>query len=257
MEEQKKIRLNKAIAFSGYCSRRRADELISAGMVSVNGLVITNLGTKIGKNDLISVNGHKIYNNDYKCYIILNKPVMTVCTVSDPQSRSTVMDYVPSSVKNIRLFPVGRLDFFSEGLLLLTNDGDLSLRMTHPSHHISKIYEVIVRGDVAPALLDTMRRGMKLSDGVKLMPIKIGHKMLKNGNTMLTMTLKQGVNRQIRKMCSQLGLVILRLRRISQGALCLGNLEIGQVRFLNMAEANSLRKSVGLPVLAPQINVIS
>lgn len=257
MEDMRQMRLNKAIARAGICSRRKADELIVSGQVSVNGQIVSNPATSILACDKIAVNGKEIFAECGKCYVMLNKPVMTVSTSSDPQHRSTVMDYLPDSIKNLRLYPVGRLDYFSEGLLLLTNDGDLAHGMTHPGHHVQRKYEVIIRGKVEEATLKIMRKGMTLADGTRLLPVKVFSSQIKNGNTLLAMTLSQGVNRQIRKMCSDLGHTILRLIRISHGSLQLGDLGSGQTRFLGLREANLLRQELGLPALAHDQIIIS
>ena len=177
---------------------------------------------------------------------MLNKPVQVVCTVSDPEGRRTVLDCLPQNYRGLRLYPVGRLDYFSEGLLLLTNDGQLAQRLTHPRHHQPKTYEVLVRGTVPEAALKTMRRGMRLAEGEDLLPVDVAAQPAA-GNTMLQMVLRQGFNRQIRRMCRDLGLTVLRLCRVAQGALRLGNLASGKTRHLTDAEIANLRESAGLP----------
>ena len=173
--------------------------------------------------------------------------MQTVCTVNDPEGRPTVMAYLPPEVRHLRLYPVGRLDYFSEGLLLLTNDGELAQRLTHPRHHQPKTYEVLIRGSVPETALAVMRRGMRLDEGQALLPVDVEAKTAENGNTLLRMVLRQGVNRQIRRMCRDLGLTILRLRRVAQGPLALGNLKPGAARALTTGEVADLRQSVGLP----------
>lgn len=257
MEHTTKMRLNKAIAHAGICSRRKADELIASGQVAVNGQIVNNPATTVQGTDKIAINGKEIFAEAGLCYLVLNKPVMTVSTSSDPQKRPTVMAYVPNAVRNLRLYPVGRLDYLSEGLLLLTNDGDLAQAMTHPRHHVPKKYEVLIRGGLDESALEIMRKGMTLSEGIRLMPVTVISRQLKNGNTLLTMTLRQGINRQIRKMCSDLHLVILKLRRISQGCLKLEDLPPGQTRFLGLKEANFLRRELGLSPLAHNQIIIS
>ncbi|MDE6734215.1 MAG: rRNA pseudouridine synthase [Desulfovibrio sp.] len=240
-------RLNKAIAASGLCARRKADELIFAGRVSVDGTTETNPGRRVGPNEIISVDGKPLTRKQEFAYLLLNKPVGTVCTVSDPQGRPTVMDILPENARGLGLFPVGRLDFFSEGLLLLTNDGDLANRLTHPRHHVDKTYEVLVRGPVPEQALETMRTGMRLSDGTPLLPVAASR--MEGGDvrgTLLRLVLRQGVNRQIRRMCEDLGLTILRLKRVAQGILCLDNLKPGETRVLKPEEVRALRKSAGL-----------
>ncbi|MDE5878849.1 MAG: rRNA pseudouridine synthase, partial [Desulfovibrio sp.] len=165
------MRLNKAIAASGLCARRKADELIFAGRVAVNGTIETNPARRVLPGETITLDDKPLPQKQEHVYLILNKPVGTVCTVSDPQGRPTVMDCLPEKARGLGLFPVGRLDFFSEGLLLLTNDGELANRLTHPRHHVDKVYEVLVRGAVPEHALETMRAGMRLADGTPLLPV--------------------------------------------------------------------------------------
>lgn len=243
----KEKRLNKAIADNGYCSRRKADELIFAGKVSVNGVPEQNPARRVNESDIIAIDGKKLTGAAcLPCYYMLHKPVQTVSTVHDPEGRPTIMDCIPPHLRQIRLYPIGRLDFFSEGLLLLTNDGDFANRLMHPRYHLEKKYEVLVRGSVSDAILNTMRNGMKLSDGPQLLPVAIRKQPLTNGNTLLTMTLNQGINRQIRRMCAQFDMTILRLKRVAQGNLALGNLKTGQIRPLTEQEISDLKKATGL-----------
>lgn len=241
------VRLNKAVAASGLCARRKADELIFAGRVSVDGLRETNPARRVRSCETIAVDGKPLGRRQEYHYLLLHKPVRTVCTLSDPQGRPTVMGCLPEYARNLGLFPVGRLDFFSEGLLLLTNDGELAHRLMHPRHHVDKVYEVLVRGPVTDGQLDRMHKGMRLSDGTPLLPVeatRIGEQ--EPGDTRLRLVLRQGVNRQIRRMCAELGLTILRLRRVAQGGLRLGSLKAGETRPLTADERNALRGSVGL-----------
>lgn len=235
-----KIRLNRAIALTGYCSRRKADELIESGKVFVNGVKQSNLGAKIYITDEIQIDGKPIKINENKIYLMLNKPIQVVCTSHDPQGRKTIFDILPEAYGNMRLFSIGRLDFFSEGLLLLTNDGKLAQRLAHPSHKQSKVYEVEIRNAVDPAIVREFEKGMRLDDGTALMPVKISVHTMANGNILMTMTLWQGINRQIRKMCEQRGLTILKLKRIAQAGLRLGNLQTGCARPLTSAEVRHL-----------------
>ncbi len=241
------VRLNKAIAAAGLCSRRKADELILAGQVRINGTLEENPARRVLPGDRIAVNDRELAAAQEYYYLLLHKPVQTVCTVNDPEGRPTVMAYLPPEVRHLRLYPVGRLDYFSEGLLLLTNDGELAQRLTHPRHHQPKTYEVLIRGSVPETVLAIMRRGMRLDEGQALLPVDVEAKTAENGNTLLRMVLRQGVNRQIRRMCRDLGLTILRLRRVAQGPLALGNLKPGAARALTTGEVADLRQSVGLP----------
>ena len=238
-------RLNKAIAASGLCSRRKADEFILAGRVVVNGVPEVNPGRQVSPQDAVAVDGRLLSRAQSFCYLMLYKPVQVVCTVSDPEGRPTVMDYLPEQQRRLRLYPVGRLDYFSEGLLLLTNDGQLAQRLTHPRHHQPKTYEVFVRGAVPEAALATMRRGMTLAEGEKLIPVTVDARLFQ-GRTLLRMVLRQGVNRQIRRMCRDLGLTILSLKRVAQGPLELKELAVGAARQLTREEIAALKKSVDL-----------
>lgn len=241
------LRLNKAIAASGLYSRRKADELIFASRVAVDGQIETNPARRVNYGEAITIDGQPISTIREHAYLLLYKPAGTVCTLHDPQGRPTIMDCIPETARKLGLFPVGRLDYFSEGLLLLTNDGELANHLTHPRHHVDKIYEVLVRGPVPDQFLNTIRKGMLLSDGTSLLPVKASRVQGAPVNdTMLRLVLRQGINRQIRRMCADYGLVILRLKRVSQGSLRLNALKPGQWRFLEQKEWQALRKSTGL-----------
>lgn len=233
------LRINKLIASSGFCSRRRADEYISRGRVTINGKPVLSRGMLARPEDIIAIDGIPISPQEQKVYLILNKPVQTVCTAHDPQGRTTVLDLLPEHYKSYRLFPVGRLDFFSEGLLLLTNDGTFAHRMMHPSCCVQKTYEVLVRGPATAGILAKMRAGMVLEDGARLAPIE-ARAIAKEGDTLLVLTLYQGLNREIRRMCACLGLTILRLRRTAQGPLKLNGLKAGKFRSLSSSEMKML-----------------
>jgi len=245
-EQPQSMRLNQAIARAGFCSRRKADEYVFADKVKVNGERVTEPGIKVKPDDAVEVDGQILNASPPLSYIILNKPIHTVCTLHDPQGRRTVIDLLPPDLRQIRLFPVGRLDYFSEGLLLLTNDGELSQRLTHPRHHQAKLYEVLVRGAVQHTALTQMRNGMTIDGNIRLLPIKAETTKLANGNTLIKMELRQGLNRQIRKMCKTFGLVILRLQRTGQGSLRLGKLPPGQTRKLSRKEIHMIRREAGL-----------
>ncbi|MDR1776408.1 MAG: rRNA pseudouridine synthase [Desulfovibrio sp.] len=240
------VRLNKAIASTGFCSRRKADALIFSGRVQVNGRPEQNPARSVGIEDKISVDGRPLAQRQVPICVLLHKPVHVVCTAHDPEGRRTVLDCLPESLRGHRLFPVGRLDYFSEGLLLLTNDGALAHRLMHPSRHQAKIYEVLVRGRVGEDALRAMRSGMTLAEGEKLAPIAVRASLDSRGDTLLTLTLHQGVNRQLRRMCRDLNLTILRLKRVSQGILELDGLPVGKARLLDADETSRLRQSLGL-----------
>ena len=241
------IRLNKFIAASGFCSRRKADELIFAGEVRVNGCVELSPGRRILPEDHIEIQGQRLSSLPvHFSYIMLHKPVQVMCTVHDPQGRPTVLDCLTAEMRQSRVYPVGRLDYFSEGLLLLTNDGELAQRLMHPRHHQPKTYDVLVRGAVSATALAIMRKGMKLAEGEQLRPVEVESRMQSNGHTRLRMILHQGVNRQIRRMCRDLGLTILRLKRIRLGPLELGELPPGGCRYLSEQESAALLQAADL-----------
>ena len=245
------LRLNRAIAMAGICSRRKADELIQAGRVAVNGEIVAEPGRRIDpRSDRVMVNGDPIavpLPDAGHAYYLLHKPIETVTTASDPQGRTTVLDLLPQDIREKRPVPVGRLDYFSEGLLVLTTDGDLTHRMTHPSHHMDKVYEVKVRGDLGKRELNVMRSGMRLKEGEKLAPVQAEVLWAKGKSSLLRLVLGQGVNRQIRRMCRDLDLTVLKLKRVSQGPLSLGDLPPGKWRPLSKAEIRKLRRAVDLP----------
>ncbi len=240
------VRINKALADAGICSRRKAEEFITAGKVFVNGQCVTNLGHKITAQDVVQVNGKTLQQKDAYAYLMLHKPVQTLCTAHDPEGRSTIFDILPKQWQQKRLFTVGRLDYFSEGLLLLTDDGHFSQRLAHPRYHLPKVYHVLVREMVSNGHLATMQQGMTLAEGEKLAPVQARVLRKDDRSTLLEMTLHQGINRQIRRMCRDLDLTILRLVRVAQGPIMLGNLAVGQVKILSQQELKALQKAVGL-----------
>ena len=244
-EESGRMRLNKALAHAGLCARRKADELIFAGAVRVNGEVVIEPGRQVDpEQDAIEVNGVPLTaSGGERCYLALHKPVQVVSTARDPEGRTTVLDLVPEAWRNRRLYPVGRLDYFSEGLILLTDDGELANQLAHPRHHLPRRYEVLVRGAAPETALAAMRRGMTLSEGERLARVEVEARP-QSKDTLLTMTLHQGLNRQIRRMCRDLKLTILRLVRVALGPLELGELASGAVRELTDKELKALRRTV-------------
>jgi 23S rRNA pseudouridine2605 synthase len=241
------VRLNKALAAAGVCSRRKADALITAGHVSVNGTSVTELGTRIDpERDVICVRGVAVPlsagEDRHHCYVMLHKPVQVVSTAADPEGRITVLDMLPESLRGKRLFPVGRLDYFSEGLLLLTDDGALTHQLTHPGSHLPRIYEARLRETPTREMVRAMRSGMILAEGEILAPVEAMPDP--KDPHLLRLTLRQGVNRQIRRMCRDLGLTILSLRRTAFGPLHLGDLPKGACRPLSVVETAALRASV-------------
>lgn len=244
------VRLNKAIAGAGVCSRRQADDLILQGVVRVNDAVVDTPGARVVPGrDRIEVRGQLLELDAAPAaftYVMLHKPVQVVSTVRDPQGRPTVLGILPPDLRGGRLYPVGRLDYFSEGLLILTDDGDLTNRLTHPRYHLPKVYLVKVRGHVTEALLAPMREGMTLAEGERLAPVDVRLLQSDRQASLIEMTLHQGVNRQIRRMCRDLGLTVLLLRRVRQGPLELGELPKGTARRLTPNEVAALRRAAGL-----------
>ena len=233
------MRLQKYMALCGVASRRAAEEMITAGKVCVNGKTITELGTKINpESDKVSVDGRDINLPEKKVYIMLNKPRGYVTTAKDNFSRKTVLDLVPESLG--RIFPVGRLDYDSEGLLLLTNDGELTFHLTHPSHEITKGYLAQVEGIPDENAINTLRNGV-LIDGRKTMPARVFLRRQAEGKSILQITISEGRNRQVRKMCAAVGHEVLRLRRVTEGPLNLGDLKSGEWRYLTEKEVAQLK----------------
>ncbi len=248
-QDNSPIRLNKYIAQCGVSSRRGADDLVFAGRVSVNGTTADSPGIKVDSTkDKVQVDGKPISlpGSGKNTTLLLHKPVETVTTAFDPQGRETVLDLLPKEITKLRPFPVGRLDYYSEGLLLLTTDGDLCYRLTHPKYHLPKVYRVTIRGKVPTSIIKEMSEGMVLEGGDNIAPIKITAEKPMAGAQVLEMTLIQGVNRQIRRMCDQFDLTILRLIRVKQGPVSLGKLKPGQWRELTAKELAAMKKAVQL-----------
>ncbi len=242
------VRINKALADAGMCSRRKAEEYIVKGRVMVNGVVVTDLAHKVGTDDSIHVDGQKISRNTKHTYLILHKPIQSICTANDPEGRTTIFDILPPAWQSERLFTVGRLDYFSEGVLIITNDGHMAQKLAHPSHHLPKTYHVTIREKVTEEHIELMKKGMRLAEGEVLAPIKarlLKHKSdVHNDAYILEMTLQQGINRQIRRMCRDLHLTILKLVRVAQGPICLGDLPVGHARALTEKEVDLLKKNL-------------
>ncbi len=232
-----KIRLQKHLSECGIASRRKAEELIAAGKVKVNGHVAT-LGAKVDpKRDKITVRGKNVVPVHEKVYIMLHKPRGYVTTVNDEFNRKCVMDLVKDV--GVRVFPVGRLDLDSEGLLFLTNDGEFANRLTHPSRHVNKTYRVTVNGAVDDEMLDKLCGGIEL-DGKKTLPCDVFVVERRETRTVLNFIISEGRNRQIRRMCEAVGLKVLRLKRLEIAGVKLGMLPQGKWRPLNEREMTRL-----------------
>ncbi|UCG38565.1 MAG: rRNA pseudouridine synthase [bacterium] len=239
-----KVRLHKAIAETGLASRRTAEEMIRRGRVTVNGEVVTAMGVLVDPaTDTIAVDGSPLEAVSRKRYYLLNKPPGYLCTRSDPQGRETVFDLLPDEVA-VGLHTAGRLDLDAEGLLILTNDGELTECLTHPSGHLPKTYLVKVKGRVEPRTLKELRRGVHLEDG---MTFPAGVSLMKgtgaDRNSWLRMTLLEGRKNQIKRMGAAVGHRVLRIRRVSIGTLTLpGRIKPGAYRKLTASEVESLKR---------------
>ena len=235
-----KIRLQKYFTDCGVLSRRAAEDEIKAGKVKVNG-ICAELGDKIDpKNDIVEYKGKRIMPRSASnfVYILLNKPCGVVTSAKDEKGRICVTDLVKCGT---RVYPVGRLDLNSQGLILMTNDGELTNKLTHPRHEIPKIYEVDVVGKVTTEQLNALNSSMTI-DGYVLLPVKTEFLSKNEKFTTLRMTLYEGRNRQIRKMCEQVGLKVAKLTRVAIGSITLGNLQGGKWRYLTEEEINMLKK---------------
>jgi len=238
------MRLQKIISESGYCSRRKAEVLIANNRVKLNGHP-TKLGDKANPNrDIITVDGDKIYieKNRKSLYIMLNKPRGYVTTMEDELGRKCVTELL-TGVEG-RVYPIGRLDRNSEGLLLFTNDGDFANNIMHPSKHVSKTYRVTVRPDISDEQLIQLTEGVVI-DGERTLPSMINVISKEQGRVVLQMVIHEGKNRQIRKMCEAVGLEVARLKRTSIGPIKLGMLKPGAWRELNAEEIRAMKNSIG------------
>src|SRR5664279_4633869 len=233
-------RLQKLISQAGISSRRAAEEMILAGRVTVNDVVVTELGSKADPAiDRITVDGKPVRPVTSHLYILLNKPAGYMTTLDDPEGRQLVTDLLPE-IKD-RVYPVGRLDYNTEGLLLLTNDGDWANHLMHPRHEVEKEYHVRVRGKVHKSQLDQWAGGVDI-DERKTASATV--RMIKEGeqNDWFSITIHEGRNRQVRRMCEAVSLSVVRLRRVRYGMLTMGTLKPGEFRFLTEAEVDGLCK---------------
>lgn len=237
-------RLQKILSKAGITSRRKAEGLILQGRVSVNGKIVRELGTKavLGRDE-IRVDGETLKPESEGVVLVLFKPRRCVTTLHDPQGRPTVADFINKFP--IRLYPVGRLDYDAEGLLLLTNDGELAHRLQHPRYKVPKTYLVKVRGHPPAEALAILQQGVNLEDGItapaELIVIEDDQKA-----TWLSLTLREGRKHQVKRMCAAVGHPVLRLRRTKVGPIELDDLRPGEIRRLKSREVRSLRKNVGL-----------
>ncbi|MGI8906867.1 MAG: pseudouridine synthase [Candidatus Sumerlaeaceae bacterium] len=245
-ESSEPVRLQKYMADCGLASRRKSEELIAAGRVRVNGKVVKELGTKIvPRTDKITVDGNVVRDRSHGrlAYYVMNKPRGFLVTANDPERRKTIYDLL-TDVKE-RVVPVGRLDRDSEGLLLLTNDGDLAYRLMHPKYKVEKEYEVRLNGRVHPGKVANLREGVEIESG-KTQAAQVQVLDENENGTRLAIIITEGRKRQIRQMCEALGFEVRRLFRVREGKIVLGRLRPGQHRKLTEQEVRQLRKDVGL-----------
>lgn len=232
-------RLQKIIAAAGHCSRRSAEELIKAGRVRVDGRVALVGDKADGQSALITIDNKPLQPAEKLLYVLINKPVGTVTTLSDPEGRPVVTDLVKDL--SLRLFPVGRLDINTSGLLLMTNDGALANRLAHPSHQVDKRYLVKVRGHLSDAAKRQLQEGVTLEDGVTS-PAHLVHLRISGSHTWFELIIHEGRNRQVRRMCEAVGHQVSRLVRIGYAFLSLGDLAPGQKRLLSEQEVKRLQR---------------
>ncbi len=235
-------RLQKYLAHAGVASRRTCEELITAGKVKVNGQVVREMGVKIDPStDVVEVSGKLIEAREEKVYILLNKPKGYVTTLRDPQGRPKVVDLLKDVGK--RVYPVGRLDFDTEGLLIMTNDGETTYALTHPKHEIGKTYIALVNGLPDRDKLKRFQKGLRLADGLTA-PAKVKFLKKQGSNALLEIKVYEGRNRQVRRMCETIGHPVLQLKRVAMGFLDLDGLETGKYRHLTPSEVKKLKELV-------------
>jgi pseudouridine synthase len=238
------VRLNKLLSMHGVASRRAADALIQQGRVELNGRVVSELGTKADPDqDEVRVDGRRLRTAPERRYLLLNKPAGVVSTRSDPQRRTTVVDLLATAGVSGYFFPVGRLDYDSEGLIILTNDGGFAERVSHPRHELEPAYEVVVEGEPDDRDLDRLRRGVVV-EGQWTKPALVARRrtmsVREGARTVLEIVLREGRNRQLRRMCDAIAHPVARLRRFRIGPIADSRLRPGQFRDLSASEVAAL-----------------
>ena len=237
----KEERLQKYLANAGIASRRKCEELISDGKIEVNGKIVTELGTKVSRKDIVKYNGKIVKPEEEKVYILLNKPIGYVTTAKDQFNRDTVLDLVKI---NKRIVPVGRLDMYTSGALILTNDGEFVNKLTHPKNEVDKTYNVTLKGFVENEDIQKLQNGVEIDDGYITKPAKV--KILKidkeKNISRIQITIHEGRNRQVRKMCEAINKKVLALHRSSIENIDLKNLKVGEWRYLTNKEIDNLHK---------------
>ena len=237
----KEERLQKILANAGIASRRKCEELILNGKVEVNGEIVTELGTKVSDKDTVKYNGKIVKPEEEKVYILLNKPIGYVTTAKDQFNRETVLDLIKI---NKRIVPVGRLDMYTSGALILTNDGEFVNMLTHPKNEVNKTYNVTVKGNITKEDVENLQKGIEIDDGYITKPAKV--KILKideeKNISRIQITIHEGKNRQVRKMCEAINKKVLALHRSKIGNIEVNNLKVGNWRYLTNKEIENLHK---------------
>ncbi|MFW5985194.1 MAG: pseudouridine synthase [Halanaerobiaceae bacterium] len=232
-------RLQKYMAHAGVASRRKSEDIIAEGRVKVNGEVVTEMGFKIDpQQDTVTVDG-EVISREEKVYILFNKPTGCVCTVDDPRGRKTVLDYIDGVSQ--RIYPVGRLDYDTSGLLIITNDGQLTNILTHPSYEIDKTYLVEIPGQLTAEEKKQLEEGVELEDGITA-PAEAEIVYKNSDKTIFMLTIHEGRNRQVRRMCEKIGHRVINLKRIGLAFLSLEQLSPGEFRFLTTEEVKKLKQ---------------
>ena len=233
-------RLQKFLANAGIASRRKCEELIIDGKIEVNGAIVTELGTKVSDKDIVKYNGKIVKSEEEKVYILLNKPIGYVTTAKDQFNRDTVLDLVKI---NKRVVPVGRLDMYTSGALILTNDGEFVNMLTHPKNEVNKTYNVTVKGNVTNEDIEQLQKGVEIDDGYITKPAKV--KILKideeKNISRIQITIHEGKNRQVRKMCEAINKKVLALHRCKIGNIEVKDLEVGKWRYMTKKEVENLK----------------
>jgi 23S rRNA pseudouridine2605 synthase len=240
-------RLARFLAHAGVASRRHAEGLIAAGRVQVNGMIVREQGSRVDpERDVVLVDGKVVEVGSKQVYIMLHKPMGYLSTVSDPEGRPTVLDLLPVELRKLRVYPVGRLDVDTSGLLLLTNDGDFALHLTHPRYALDKHYEALIQERPSSSALNMLRQGVVITEDNgrkhKTAPAKIGSIRYEDERTRLSLTIHEGRKRQVRRMLAALGLTVLSLKRVGIGTLTLSGLSTGKWRYLTEEEIQELSK---------------